>query len=261
MSPDRAEIAGTGAAIVFHVALIAALSMSLANATRVPEPPSMEVDLVEDVGLQSTAPSPPTPPPPSQAPEMGQAIEPAPPPPVEAPTPAPAIKPAPAPPQKAAPQKPQQAKATPQKQATQRPAPRVSRIGDDFLKGMTGSDAPSRPAKPAGATFDAKAKASIAALFQRLVQPCANDQVNPGEGANRIRVTVNLRLRPNGSLAGASVVRVAGVDDENERYVQRVRDLATAVYRECSPFRGLPPDLYDTPQGGWSNINLTYKLP
>lgn len=246
MSPDRAELAGTGAAVVFHVALIAALSMSLASVGRAPEPPSMEVELVDEVGLQSAAPEPYTPPPASQAPEIGEAIEPTPAPRIEAPSPIPSIKPAPPKPQKAAP---------PQ------PAPRVSRIGDDFLQGIEGSDAPARPAKPAAATFDAKAKASIAALFQRLVQPCANQQVNPGEGANRIRVTVNLRIRRNGSLAGASVVRVSGVDDENARYEERVRDLATAVYRECSPFRGLPPELYQTAEGGWSNINLTYKLP
>jgi hypothetical protein len=250
MSPDRAEFAGTGAAIVFHVALIAALSMSLAHVNSTPEPPSMEVELVEDVGLQSAAPqSIPSPPPPSQAPEMGEAIQPVPVPAprAEAPSPAPSIKPAP----------PKPVKAT----APPKPAPRVSRIGDDFLKGIDGPDAPSRPAKPAAARFDARAKASVAALFQRLVQPCANQQVNPGDGANRIRVTVNLRLRPNGSLAGSSVVRVTGVDDDNARYEERVRDLAVAVYRECAPFRGLPPDLYKTAEGGWSNINLTYKLP
>lgn len=252
MSPDRAEIAGAGAAVVFHVALIVALSTSLAHINAAPEPPSMEVELVEDVGLQSAAPqSIATPPPPSQAPEMGEAIEPAPAPPVEAPVPAPSIRPAPPRPQKAA----------PPRAAPPRPAPRVSRIGDDFLKGIEGPDAPSRAARPAAARFDARAKASVAALFQRLVQPCANQQVNPGDGANRIRVTVNLRLRPNGSLAGSSVVRVTGVDDDNARYEERVRDLAVAVYRECAPFRGLPPELYKTAEGGWSNINLTYKLP
>ena len=249
MTPDRAELAGTGAAIVFHVALIAALSMSLASITHQPEPPSMEVELVEDVGLQSAAPqSIPAPPPPSQASEIGEAIErvPVPAPRIEAPSPVPSIKPAPPKPLKAAPPK---------------PAPRVSRIGDDFLKGIAGADAPSRPARPAAATFDARAKASVAALFQRLVQPCADNQVNPGDGANRIRVTVNLRLRPNGSLASSSVVRVSGVDDDNGRYEERVKDLAVAVYRECAPFRGLPAELYKTDQGGWSNINLTYKLP
>jgi hypothetical protein len=247
MNFDRAEWTGTGAAVAFHVALIATMSMSLASVTSAPEPPAMEVELVEDVGLQSAAPQPYTPPPPSQAPEIGEAIEPAPAPRIEAPSPTPSIKPAPPRPQKAAPQK---------------PAPRVSRLGDDFLKGIAGSDAPSRPAKPAAATFDARAKASVAALFQRLVQPCADSQVNPGPGANRIRVTLNLRLRQSGSLAGTPrIVRVSGVDDDNARFEERVKDLAIAVYRECAPFRGLPPELYKTAEGGWSNINLTYKLP
>ena len=97
MNFDRAEWTGTAAAVVFHVALIAALSMSLASVNRAPEPPSMEVELVEEVGLQSAAPAPEpyTPPPPSQAPEIGEAIEPAPAPRVEAPAPTPSIKPAP----------------------------------------------------------------------------------------------------------------------------------------------------------------------
>jgi hypothetical protein len=36
MNFDRAEWTGTGAAVVFHVALIAALSMSLASVNRAP---------------------------------------------------------------------------------------------------------------------------------------------------------------------------------------------------------------------------------
>jgi hypothetical protein len=261
MNPDRAELAGTGAAILFHVALIAALSMSLASVSHPPEPPSMEVELVDDFGMQSAAPeTTPTPPPPSEAPELGQAPEP-----VAAPTPvlAPPPQPVPVPQVNSVQPRNQQAQLprTAAKPAPPRPAPRVSHIGDDFLKGISGSDAPSRPARSAAATFDARAKASVAALFQRLVQPCADSQINPGDGANRIRVTVNLRLRPNGSLAGSSVVRVSGVDDDNARYEERVKDLAVAVYRECAPFRGLPPELYKTDQGGWSNINLTYKLP
>ena len=63
MAPDRAEMAGTGLAIVFHVALIAALSTSLAAVSRPSEPPAMEVELVEDVGLQSASPEPSVPPP------------------------------------------------------------------------------------------------------------------------------------------------------------------------------------------------------
>ena len=70
MTTDRAEWTGVGAALAFHVALIAALSMNLAHITQPPEPPSMEVELVDDVALESAAPTPiaSASPPPSAAP-------------------------------------------------------------------------------------------------------------------------------------------------------------------------------------------------
>jgi hypothetical protein len=69
MRLDRAEWTGTGAALLFHVTLIGALSMSLANVDSTPEPPAMEVEFVEEVGLTAAAPqSIAVPPPPSQAP-------------------------------------------------------------------------------------------------------------------------------------------------------------------------------------------------
>ena len=75
MRMDRAEWTGTGAALLFHVALIGALSMSLAHVHATPESPAMEVEFVEDVGLTSAAPqSIQVPPPPSHAPEIGEAI-------------------------------------------------------------------------------------------------------------------------------------------------------------------------------------------
>ena len=68
---NRAELAGTGAALAFHVALIAALSINLARVASPPEPPSMEVELVDEVALTAAVPqSIATPPPPSQAPEI-----------------------------------------------------------------------------------------------------------------------------------------------------------------------------------------------
>ena len=47
MSLDRAELAGTGTAIAFHAALIAALSLSLAHVTQPSEPPPMEPGGIE----------------------------------------------------------------------------------------------------------------------------------------------------------------------------------------------------------------------
>jgi hypothetical protein len=245
MTFDRAEMAGTAAAFVFHVALIAALSMSLASVAHAPEPPAMEVELVEEVGLQSASPEPKATPPASQAPEIGEAIEPTPAPRVQAPSPTPSIKPAPARPPTAAPSK---------------PAPRVSRIGDDFLRGIEDSSADDRPSKPA-ARFDAQAQASVARLIADQIRPCALQQRELGPGANRIQVTLNLQLFPSGRLKRSpTLVRVTGDDDENAQYVDLVVNQAIASYRQCSPLR-LPAELYQTAQGGWSNINMKYRVP
>ena len=250
MSIERAEWVGTGAALAFHVALVAALSLSLARVDVVPEPPSMEVEFVDEVGLTAAAPTAiVTPPPASEAPEIGEAE----------PEPTPRIEPAPAPRiTRSEPTRPAPAKAAPSK-----PAPRVSRIGDDFLKGI--AEAPARsnaPAKAAAAVFDSNALASIQQAIRRQVQPCADRQVNPGPGANSIRVTLNVRLNRSGRLNGPPrVVRTSGVDEENSRYEERVKDLAVAAYTGCAPLTGLPPELYKTPKGGWSNINMTYRLP
>jgi hypothetical protein len=259
---DRAELAGTGAALAFHVALVAALSIHLARVDTPAEPPSMEVELVDEVGLTAAAPQALAPPP-SEAPEVGEAepIEPAPAPAIAPPPPSPSIVPTPAPrPQPAArpaPAKPAAAKAP------ARPAPRVSRIGDDFLKGIA-ADAPAQsraPAKPAAATFNAAAKADVASAIAAQIRPCALRQRALGEGANRIRVVLNIRLTRAGRLQGApTVIRTSGVDEENSQYEELVKDQAIASYRECAPLR-LPAELYQTPQGGWSNINMTYRLP
>lgn len=249
MNLDRAELAGTGAALVFHIALIAAMSLSLAHVASVPEPPSMEVEFVEDIGLAAAAPSQlTTPPPASSAPEIGEAdsIEPTPAPVLASPTPRQVDRPAPA------------------KPLPSRPAPRASRIGDDFLKGIADSPPNSTaPAKPAAATVSASAMAGIVQAIRRRVQPCADRQVNPGAGASRIRVRLRLQLLPNGRLKGRpEVIGTSGVDDENARYEERVKDLAVNTFVGCAPLSGLPPELYETASGkGWSDFIMNYNLP
>jgi hypothetical protein len=248
MTLDRAEMTGAGAAVAFHVALIAALSMSLASVPRATVPPAMEVELVEDVGLQSAAPEPPAPPPPSQAPEIGPA-EPAQPTPAIQPTPAPSLTPTLARPQPPKPAKPA------------KPAPRVSRIGDDFLKGIADSSPAAKSAKPSAATFDARAQASIARLIADQIRPCALEQRELGPGASRIQVVLNLQLLPSGKLKRSpTLVRVTGDDADNAQYVDLVVNQAIASYRQCSPLR-LPAEFYQTAEGGWSNINMKYRVP
>lgn len=273
MTLDRGELAGTGAAVLFHVALIAAMTTTLAGVSPKPEPPAMEVEMVdaEEVGMTAAAPQPVTTPPPSQAPEIGQAplSEPAPPPEPAPLPPAPRIEPAPAPRPTPAPRPQAQPRPTPQPTAKPTrpapaarpsPAPRVSRIGDDFLKGIPDAPASARStSRPAAATFSAEARASIDGAIKRQIQPCADDEPFIGAGAERIRLKLNLRLTPAGRLQSLNVLDVSGEDDENARFVPLVKDQAQRVFAKCSPLR-LPAELYRTPQGGWSNINMTYRV-
>jgi hypothetical protein len=246
MKMDRAEWTGTGAALLFHVVLIGALSLSLAHVSSVPEPPAMDVEFVEDVGLTSAAPqSVVTPPPPSQAPEIGAAE------PVE---PVPVIQPKPQPSIVSTPAKP---RPTPT-----RPAPRASRIGSDFLKGIENDDLAPRagPAKPAAPTFSATARASVGQAILRQVQPCADRQPFIGEGANQVRLTINLKLARNGRLIRPpTVMGMSGDPDLRSKYGDLLDDQVRRIFADCSPLR-LPAELYDTPNGGWNDYTFTYRV-
>ena len=275
MSLDRAELAGTGAAIAFHAALIAALSLSLAHVTQPSEPPPMEVEMVNEVGLQPSAPVALTAPPPlSQASEQSQT----PPPPQPDPAPAPVVQQVPQPkiapanslaaqiaqlrptPPRPAPVRVAHARAAP---ANPTPAqPRASRIGADFLKAIADAAPTSTPARAAAPTISASAMAGIQQAIRRQVQPCADRQVNPGPGASRIKAKLHLVLNRSGRLTSPpQVIGTSGVDDDNSRYEERVKDLAVAIISDCAPLTGLPQNLYQTANGGWSNFNMTYSLP
>ncbi|GGB19854.1 hypothetical protein GCM10011380_06750 [Sphingomonas metalli] len=235
-----------------------------------PEPTPVEA---EPEPAPEPKPAPPAPPQPAPRPQK--------PAPASSPVPQPRPLPKPQPPAaKPAPAKPAPAKPAPAKPAAAAPAkpaqtsrgtgrdaqataarPRGSRLGDDFLKGLSDRQTPSRAEAAPAAKMGAQAAADIGSAILRQVQPCANRQVTPGPGAERIRVAINLRLNRDGSLASRPrVVGHTGVDDENRRYVDRVDDLAIATFVGCSPLRGLPDELYDV-QNGWSNFTLRYKLP
>lgn len=138
--------------------------------------------------------------------------------------------------------------------------PRGSRLGSNFLAGLTSDPSPSTSTAPRAAKIDGRAMASIVQAIARQIQPCADRQVNPGPGANEIVTTLNLRLNEDGTLAAVPrMVRQSGVTDENERYKQRVVDLGVAAFKGCAPLK-LPAEYYATPSGGWNNINFQWKL-
>jgi len=268
---DRAEAAGFGVATAGHLALLAALSLGFA-ATRLqpPRQQPIEVSFVDEAALTSSAPAPsPTPP----APQLGSvegppepAAAPAPPlpaPPQVQPVPARPQPPSPAPtPAAHRPALPKPAPPQPQaRPAPARPQPRPTGRLSGLLAGVADSPSRSHATASPAAVMSQQAAASIGALIKRQVQPCANRMVNPGPGASRIKVRINLQLARDGSLrAQPTIAAVSGVDDENRRYVQRVKELAVAAFTSCSPLRGLPADLYAV-ENGWSDFDMTYNLP
>lgn len=260
---ERTEAAGLGVALLGHLALLAALSLGLFAATTTPPAQDpIEVSFVDEVALDSASPTPAAaPPPPSTAPELGQpeeapassdsatgAAAPA------APSPAPAV----APPRESDSRdrrRPEEPRQTPGQRA------RAARLGDLNLDNL-GRD-PARPAASAApaAAMTAQAAASIAQAIIRQVQPCADRQVHPGPGAERIVTSLRLRINRDGSLQGRpTVAGQRGIDDDNGRYAQRVADLAVNAFVSCAPLRGLPQDLYAVPRG-WSNFTMNYRLP
>ena len=133
------------------------------------------------------------------------------------------------------------------------------RLVVDVVGGVTAPMPIAVPVMPTPLAADTPA-GSTAALG-RQVQPCANRMVSPGPGANRIKVTISLRLDRDGSLAAPPrTIGETGLDSGNRRYLQRVKELAISAFTSCSPLRGLPPDLYAV-RNGWNDFDMIYNLP
>ncbi|MBR0552274.1 cell envelope integrity protein TolA [Stakelama marina] len=285
----RAEKIGLGVAAAGHVVLFGLLSVGF---LATPNPISLQskpidVSLVDEVSLHSTSPNVLEAPAPSLAPDIGAPTD-APPPSLDAsadltptppkPQPETASKPAetnkPAP-EKAAPKKPEKTKApakheTGKRSETKAPAksqgsdarseskkPRGSRLGDDFLKGITDSGK-GKAETPRAETIGDAVVANLSDAIRRQVQPCANRVPIPGPGANAITTKLRIQMNRDGSLAARPQLRgQSGVNGENQRYARRVAELAMSAFIACAPYR-LPDEYYE---GGWEDIILNYKLP
>lgn len=196
---------------------------------------------------------------PAPKPAPAQKSEPKPAPAKQSARPAPA-RPAPAAkaPAKPAPAKPAATKGQGTNAQATAPRPRGGRLGDNFLKGIADTPRPGKAEAPRGTAVSTQSVAGLASAIQRQVQPCANKIPNPGPGANQIRSRIRLQMRPDGTFAAKPELRgQTGVDGENQRYAQRVSELAIAALIQCAPYE-LPADLYD---GGWKDIIINYKLP
>lgn len=289
---DRLWIA-IGLSLLAHIVLFTILSLLPPSPPPPPVVP-MDVTIADDVGLKAGAPNTTVDPAESKAPDIGKPEDSAPPAPAEEkadpappkpqpeaappPKPAPVAKPEPKKPAPPAPKAvpkalPKPAVAAPAKPAIKpgkgtgstanaiKPKARGLNFGSDYFKGASNKPSPATGTAPKSATMSQAAAMDIGAKIKQQVQPCANRQVNPGPGAERIRVTIRLKINRDGTLASRPVIAGHdGVDDDNRRYLRQVDDRAIATFMGCQPLRGLPADLYDVPNG-WSDFSLRYKLP
>lgn len=258
------ERAGLVVALALHAALVAALVWGPKPPQPLPLPERMTVTLSDDVALTSTSPDPAAQPAPDEAPVLGEQAAPAPVPlPRTEPVAKPAIKAAPIPPPR-----PVQ-RVVPRPQPTSKPAAKVpspprpavpvpprrpaqpaggSRVGNDFLKGVSGAKAPGTSTNPPAATIDPAVRSALAGAISRQLKP--RWAAPQGAEADKLVTVLSWSLNRDGSLVGAPrMVRQDGITEANRAQAARHAEQAVRAVQLAAPFT-LPPEYYDA----WKRI-------
>lgn len=200
---ERTEKIGLGVATAGHVLLFGLLSvgfLATPNPLKLKTPP-MEVSMVDEVALQSTAPKlSAEPPPPSVAPEQGPTQDAAP-----APEPEPAPEPVPVPPKPQPKPQPKPTPAPPKPQpkaapAKPKPAPPKKEVAKAAPKPKPAPEKPAPPKKPAPEKPKATAPSKPAA--KASTKPAAK---TPARASGQGKAD-----KPKGSLLGDDFLK--GID-------------------------------------------------
>ena len=249
---EKAEKIGLGIAAAGHVALFGVLSFSiLSNTSDAFRNKPIEVMIADEVGLESAAPNPAmVTPATSVAPELGAPEEssfvepePLPEPPKAEAKPKPAVTPAPVSREpRRRPDKPASvAKAEPKPRP--QPKPRGSRLGDDFLKGVTDASSVSRNQNITAEKASAATVASLERELYRLVK----QKWRPPTGADAelLRTKVTARLDPNGRIIGTPTATTTGITPSNRSQVEIHQERAIAAVQLAAPFTTFREKYYD----------------
>ena len=189
----------------------------------------------------------------AQAPEIGPPEEAAPASPeTPAPRPTPlekAAEPAPAPAPKPA-SKPAPSRPAPKAQPKEKQ--RSSRLGEDFLKGLT-ARSEGKASKPRAAV-SSRDMASLAQAIIRQIKPC---YVVPAGGVDiaEIVTVFRVRLNRNGSVRNVDILEQNGVNSANRDYARQVAEAARRAMLRCAPL-DLPAELYE---GGWDDMDISFR--
>jgi outer membrane biosynthesis protein TonB len=265
---DRADRAGLGVALIGHVLLFGALSLSLLRPTPKLPPmnPAIEVALVDAKALQTAAPdavkeasAPP-------AAAAAAAAPMAPPEPVESPPPP---KPVPAPPQpkavaktpvkaalqptpKPKPAAAQKAATPPQKKTAVAAPPRTSRLGglgaelsqaatrENDRPGTGRGTAEKGSGTPAAKTAAQLEASFIQALFVKIKKYW---RAPTGVDAELLRSNIVVTLNRDGTIGTVTVVSQSGENENNSNLKALHAERAVSAVRRAAPFE-LPPEHY-----------------
>ena len=264
---ERAEKIGFGIAAAGHVALFGVLSLSVLSSTNDAfRNKPIEVMIADEVGLESAAPDPAKiTPATSVAPEIGApeessfvTPEPLPEPPKAEARPKPVPAPAPTSREpRRRPDKPSSSTSKPDRkpaaQPTAKPAakaepkpaakPRGSRLGDDFLKGVTDAPSVSRNQNIAAEKASPAAVASLERELYRLIK----QKWRPPTGADAelLRTKVTARLDSNGRIIGTPTATTTGITPSNRSQVDIHQERAIAAVQLAAPFTTFPEKYYD----------------
>jgi hypothetical protein len=231
---NREERIGLGIAAVAHVALVAALVWQVNDEPEaLPVPERMTVSLADDVSLESTAPDPSDEAQAAVAPVLSDVPAPVVEPVREVPIPRPTVAPRPTPRTTNRPTPTPTPRASPSRQAG------GTRLGDDFLNGVGGSEGRGSPA----ATFGPAEAASLIQAISREIKPHWN--APQGVDAEKLVTVLSFNLNPDGSLNGTPrVVSQSGINDSNRPQAQLHAERAIRAVQLAAPF-DLPDEFYD----------------
>lgn len=125
-----------------------------------------------------------------------------------------------------------------------------SRIGADFLEGVSGAKPANRPStgSPA-ATIGPAVRSSLASSISRQLKP--RWQAPQGPDAQELVTILSFNLNRDGTLAGTpTVVRQLGINDTNRTQADRHAEQAIKAVRLAAPF-DLPAEYYDA----WKRVS------
>jgi outer membrane biosynthesis protein TonB len=117
-----------------------------------------------------------------------------------------------------------------------------SRIGNDFLKGVSGASGKQATTAPPAATVGPAVRSALAGAISRQLKP--KWSAPQGIDAELLVTVLSWDLNPDGTLAGSPrVVRQDGITAANRAQAQRHAEQAIRAVRLAAPFN-LPPEFY-----------------